>query len=165
MGYSINLSQEPTKIQTRCTKAQRTTHMYIMCKPTYNQFGDTTYTNTCKEQNQNMQRASNFQCKQFKYKLPQGGTLDIRYNLDDSIDLAWDNKSDEVPLILHNVAKSPMPSNNTYWSVWACWSPTKLGPKRLVTIGLATQMVLFLTPLWVPTTLANTLPTLSFPRE
>ena len=60
--------------------------------------------------------ASNFQSKQFKYKLPQGGTLDIRYKLDDSIDLAWDNKSDEVPLILHKVAKSPIPSNNTYWS-------------------------------------------------
>ena len=28
-------------------------------------------TKTCKG-------ASNFQCKQFKYKLPQGGTLDIR---------------------------------------------------------------------------------------
>ena len=55
-----------------------------------------------------------FNVRNFKYKLLQGGTLDTRYKLDDSIDLACDNKSDEVPLILHNVAKSPMPSNNTY---------------------------------------------------
>ena len=76
-------------------KAQCMTHTYMMCKPTHTyliaqdkQVGSTTYTNTCKEQNQNIQKgASNFQCKQFKYKLPQGGTLDIRYNLDDSIDL------------------------------------------------------------------------------
>ena len=70
-------------------------HMYMKCKPTYinlitqdKQFGDTTNTNTCKEQNQYMQGASNFQCKQFKYKLPQGGTLDIRQKLDNPIDLA-----------------------------------------------------------------------------
>ena len=55
-----------------------------------------------------------FKVNNFKYKLPQGGTLDIRYKLDDSIDLACDNKSDEVPLIIHNVAKSPVSSNNTY---------------------------------------------------
>ena len=43
-------------------KAQRMTHTYMMCKPTHtyliaqdNQVGSTTYTNTCKEQNQNMQ--------------------------------------------------------------------------------------------------------------
>ena len=43
-------------------KAQRTMHMYMMCKPTHTyliaqdkQVGSTTYTNTCKEQNQNMQ--------------------------------------------------------------------------------------------------------------
>ena len=67
-------------------KAQRMTHTYMMCKPTHtyliaqdNQVGSTTYTNTCKEQNQTHARgASNFQSKQFKYKLPQGGTLDIR---------------------------------------------------------------------------------------
>ena len=29
-----------------------------------------------------------FNVSKFKYKLPQGGTLDIRYKLDDSIDLA-----------------------------------------------------------------------------
>ena len=55
-----------------------------------------------------------FKVNNFKYKLPQGGTLDIIYKLDNPIDLAWDKKNDEVPLILHNVAKSPMPSNNTY---------------------------------------------------
>ena len=66
-------------------KAQCMTHTYMMCKPTHTyliaqdkQVGSATYTNTCKEQNQNMQGASNFQGKQFKYKLPQGGTLDIR---------------------------------------------------------------------------------------
>ena len=84
MGCSINLSQEPTNIQTRCAKAQRTTHTYMMCKPTHTylitqdkQIGGTTYTTTCKEQNQNMKGASNFRCKQFKYKLPEGGTLDL----------------------------------------------------------------------------------------
>ena len=62
MGYSINLSQEPTKKKNKMQKAQRMTHMYMMCKPTHtyliaqdNQVGSTTYTNTCKEQNQNMQ--------------------------------------------------------------------------------------------------------------
>ena len=29
-----------------------------------------------------------FNVSNFKYNLPQGGTLDIRYKLDDSIDLA-----------------------------------------------------------------------------
>ena len=84
MGYSINLSQEPTKIQTRCIKAQRTTHMYMMCKLTHTylitqdkqleaqhiQTHARNKTKTCKG-------ASNFQCKQCKYKLPEGGTLDI----------------------------------------------------------------------------------------
>ena len=60
-------------------------HTNMMCKPTYTylisqdtQNGSTTYTYTCKVQNQTCKGASNFQCKQFKYKLPQGGTLDIR---------------------------------------------------------------------------------------
>ena len=35
MGCSINLSHEPTRIQTRSKKAQCTTHMYMMCKPTH----------------------------------------------------------------------------------------------------------------------------------
>ena len=84
MGYSINLSQEPTKIQTRCIKAQHTTHMYMMCNRTHTylisqdkqleaqhiQTHARNKTKTCKG-------ASNFQYKQFKCKLPEGGTLDI----------------------------------------------------------------------------------------
>ena len=69
--------------------------MYMMCKPTHtyliaqdNQVGSTTYTNTCKEQNQTCKGASKFQCKQFKYKLPKGGKLDIVQKLDNPIDLA-----------------------------------------------------------------------------
>ena len=76
-------------------KAQRMTHTYMMCKPTHtyliaqdNQVGSTTYTNTCKEKNQTCKGVSNFQCKQFKHELPQGGTLDIRQKLDNPIDLA-----------------------------------------------------------------------------
>ena len=68
----------------------------MVCKPTHTyliaqdkQVGITTYTNTCKEQNQNMQGGQvTFNVSNFKYKLPQGGTLDIRNKLDDSIDLA-----------------------------------------------------------------------------
>ena len=77
-------------------KAQCMTHTYMMCKPTHTYLiaqgkhvGITTYTNTCKEQNQNMQgRQVTFNVSNFKYKLPQGGILDIRNKLDDSIDLA-----------------------------------------------------------------------------
>ena len=85
MGYSINLSQEPTKIQTRCTKAQHTTHTYMKCTPTYTylitqdkQIGSTHIQTHARYKTKTCKGASNFQYKQFKYKLPQGGTLDIR---------------------------------------------------------------------------------------
>ena len=68
----------------------------MKCKPTYTylitqdkQFGDTIiYNHMQGTKPKHATGASNFQCEQFKYKLPQGGTLDIRYKLDDSIDLA-----------------------------------------------------------------------------
>ena len=48
-------------------QAQHTTHTYMMCKPTYTKLitqdtyiGSTTYTNTCKVQNQTCKGASNF---------------------------------------------------------------------------------------------------------
>ena len=115
MGYSINLSQEPTKIQRRCTKAQHTTHTYMKCTPTYISKLEAQHIQThARNKTKTCKGASNFQSKQFKYKLPQGGTLDIRQKLDNPIDLACDKKNDEFPSILHNLAKSPMPSNNTY---------------------------------------------------
>ena len=46
--------------------------------------------------------------------LPQGGAKDIRYKCDNPNDLACENRNDEDPLILHDIAKSPMPSTNTY---------------------------------------------------
>jgi hypothetical protein len=43
--------------------------------------------------------------------LPQGGTMDIGCKNYNPIDLTWYNINDEDPLILHDIAKSPMPFN------------------------------------------------------
>ena len=48
--------------------------------------------------------------------LPQGGAIGKWYRQDNPNDLALENINNEDPLILHDEAKSPMPSNNTYLS-------------------------------------------------
>jgi hypothetical protein len=53
--------------------------------------------------------------------------------------LARDNIINEDPLILHNVASNALQKAHID-QVLAYWSPTKLCPKRLVTIGLTTQI-------------------------
>ena len=64
------------------------------------------------------------------------------------IQLTWlDEINHEDPLILQKKPSLQCPPKSPIDQVEACWSPTKLGPKMLVTIGLGAQMVLFLTPL------------------
>jgi hypothetical protein len=148
-------------------------HTYMVCKPTSTylitqnkQVGSTTYTNTCKGTKPthakrrvtfNVDKLSTYYRKEEHWiydinKIIQLNWLETIYwwrSLNSSWYSQVSNALQQIPI--------------DQVLVW--WSPTKLGPKRLVTIGLATQMVLFLTPHWVPTYLANTLPTLSLQSE
>ena len=65
-------------------KAQRMTQTYMMCKPTHTylitqdkQLEAQHIQTHARNKTKTSKGASNFQCKQFKYKLPEGGTSDI----------------------------------------------------------------------------------------
>ena len=75
-------------------KAQCMTHTYMMRKPTHTylitqdkQLEAQHIQTHARNKTKTCRGASNFQCKQFKYELPQGRTLDITQKLESPNDL------------------------------------------------------------------------------
>ena len=85
MGRSINLSQEPKGYKQDAKGSTQLSHVHdvqtnihILDYSRQANWKHNIYKDMQGTKLKHAIGASNFQCKEFKYKLPQGGTLDIR---------------------------------------------------------------------------------------